>query len=521
MSPAWRAHVAADHHPYRKDCDVCLQAASRDRPHFRQSDLSFYSLSADISGPFAPGKDVGGKKRYFVAFAIRLPVGEEFPWAKRSKMPQEFPKGSEVYPAPRARTPPPVSGPSARVSDPYPSPCLPVPVPEDGSSPNLYQDLEEDSVSEPVKAGCLPPPRRVRGKSSPVKQSLHDFDEPVDLEMEFSRDGVPDLHPLSASSPVSAPNAVALSSPADFLADPASAGESHAESCALNREFVTLRWAEPLKNRSADNLRLAIMQSIAKCKAFGVPVLRFHTDRAKEFQSAKLLRWLAEQSIHSTKSAPEDPQANGTAESAVKELKRAARRSLISSGLTSNHWPLAIRQASELLWRAALSQLGCPTRALLAFGTRVQARSREWLKRSDKQWGQRTLPGRLVGPAPQTPSAYVVLLDDAQLYISSSVHPVSILSDSVASADALPSCEVQLKLCQASSQDSCFSLPPVSDLPSFAAGSTPSLCALRASSPFGGGIRARVLKMVLKMVWKMVLKMQVRKVHLPTPFRVR
>ena len=229
------------------------------------------------------------------------------------------------------------------------------------------------------------------------------------------------------------------------------------------------------------------MQSIAKCKAFGVPVLRFHTDRAKEFQSAKLLRWLAEQSMRATKSAPEDPQANGTAESAVKELKRAARRSLLSSGLASNHWPLAIRQASELLWRAALSQLGCPTRPLLAFGTRVQARSREWLKRSDKQWDQRTLPGRLVGPAPQTSSAYVVLLDDAQLYISSSVHPVSTLSDSIAPSDALPSCEVQLKLFQASCEDSCFSIAQAFNWPSLTADSAPSLCALRASSPFGGG----------------------------------
>ena len=148
------------------------------------------------------------------------------------------------------------------------------------------------------------------------------------------------------------------------------------------------------------------MQAVARCKAYGVPVLRFHSDRAKEFQSGRLLRWLAEQSIHSTKSAPEDPAANGTAESAVKEIKRSARRSLLSARLASAYWPLAVRQASELSWRAALQQLGCPVRPLLAFGARVQARSREWLKRSDKQWGPRTLPGQLVGPAPQTPSAY-------------------------------------------------------------------------------------------------------------------
>ena len=242
--------------------------------------------------------------------------------------------------------------------------------------------------------------------------------------MEFSRDGAPDLLPLRVPAPASHSSHVHSSaSPADFLQDPSPVEESPIDSCALDCDFVTLRWAEPSKNRSADHLRLAVTQSVAKCKAFGVPMLRFHTDRAKELQSAKLLRWLAEQSIHSTKSAPEDPQANGTAEAAVKELKRAAHRSLLSSGLSSNYWPLAIRQASELLRRSSLSKLGCPTRPLLAFGTTVQARSREWLKRSDKQWGQRTLSGRLVGPAPQTPSAYVVLLDDhaaVHLFISSS-----------------------------------------------------------------------------------------------------
>ena len=78
LSPAWQAHVAADHHPHRKDCAICLQAASRDRPHYRQSDSSFYALSSDISGPFVKGRDVGGPKKYFVVYSIRLPVLSRF-----------------------------------------------------------------------------------------------------------------------------------------------------------------------------------------------------------------------------------------------------------------------------------------------------------------------------------------------------------------------------------------------------------------------------------------------------------
>ena len=493
LSPSWQAHVAADHHPYRKDCEICLQAASRDRPHFRQTDRSFYSLSADISGPFVPGKDVGGPKRYFVAFAIRLPVGDDFPWTKRQDPPQVFPAGFAEPPTPRTGVPLPVSGPSTRVHN--PTPCVVAPVPEEVVPMDLGEDVQADSISPPVKIGPHHPSRRVRGKSSPtVPDPVPDMSEAVvDQEMQFSRDGAPDLsleHALPAY-PAAAlpPSAPADRSALDFMHEPDSPGGSQSDPALLSRAFVTLRWAEPLKSRSADHLRLVIMQSIARCKAYGVPVLRFHSDRAKEFQSSKLSRWLAEQAIHSTKSAPEDPQANGAAESAVKEVKRTARRSLLSSGLSSSHWPLAVRQASEILWRSALSHLGCPTRPLLAFGTKVQARSREWLKRSDKQWGQRTLPGHLVGPAPQTPSAYVVLLQDGQLYISSSVHPVTAVSGSLSSSEALPSCEVQLKLFQASGQGSSFDLPDFPGLLPESAfqDSSAAVRVLRAAPPCGGG----------------------------------
>ena len=119
-----------------------------------------------------------------------------------------------------------------------------------------------------------------------------------------------------------------------------------------------------------------------------------------------------------------DHPANGRAEVAVRELKRAARRCLLSSRLGSQFWPLAIRQAGEQSWRRAMTRLGAPERLLLAFGTSVHTRNREWRQRSDKAWGPRTIPGRLVGPAPSTLSAYVVLLQDGTLYVSSSVHPL-------------------------------------------------------------------------------------------------
>ena len=66
-----------------------------------------------------------------------------------------------------------------------------------------------------------------------------------------------------------------------------------------------------------------------------------------------------------SKSAPEDHAANGRAEVAVREMKRAARRCLLAASLPSKLWPLAIRQASEQSWRRVMAKLGAPSRMAL------------------------------------------------------------------------------------------------------------------------------------------------------------
>ena len=119
----------------------------------------------------------------------------------------------------------------------------------------------------------------------------------------------------------------------------------------LDRKFITLTWAEPLPGRGESYLRLAIMQAVARLRACGIPVLRWHSDRAKEFSSKRLAEWMKTQGILDTKSTPEHHEASGRAEAAVREIKGLARRCLLSARLPSALWPLAIRQASERSWR--------------------------------------------------------------------------------------------------------------------------------------------------------------------------
>ena len=126
---------------------------------------------------------------------------------------------------------------------------------------------------------------------------------------ELARDVFGDDSDASSSAPA-VRAAAATSEEPDFLGEP-SKDEDMLPDVApeLSSKFITL-------------IRMAVMQAIARLRAHGVPVLRWHCDRAKEYTSKALQEWLTSQGIHSTMSAPEDHPANGRAEVAVREVKR-------------------------------------------------------------------------------------------------------------------------------------------------------------------------------------------------------
>ena len=72
MSPEWAAHVSADHDvPYRRDCEVCLQAASGHQWSFCARD--------------------GHRRKEEVLCAIKVLVGSDFPWREGDKPPEGAP----------------------------------------------------------------------------------------------------------------------------------------------------------------------------------------------------------------------------------------------------------------------------------------------------------------------------------------------------------------------------------------------------------------------------------------------
>ncbi|CAE7769388.1 unnamed protein product [Symbiodinium sp. CCMP2592] len=375
MSPeVWERHCQADHLPYRNDCPICIQGASRDRSHFTKHPHLF-ELSSDVAGPYHKGRDFGGACRYFVIFTIRVPVkSDKKEWRDKSSEIAFQEKVDE-----------------AKAQD-----------KEDPHASLIYQPVHV--TGEPLK-GDAEQPSRVK-----VYTKLGDdfLEEPSSAVGVSSTPGEDDDSALPVSFEVKSPHKPPPLQPEGSDSDD-------------GQEFVTLVWAEPLKTCQSFNVQLAIMRAVARLRAFGIPCFRFHSDRAREYLSDSLERFLAEQGIHSTRTAPEDHPSNGAAEVAIREVKRAARRALLSANLPSCHWPTAVRHAGEVMWRKGLVRLGGAARSLLAYGTPVEARKR--LRHRDV-WMSRTRSGVLIGPAPQTLSSYLVLFEDDTVCITSAVYPV-------------------------------------------------------------------------------------------------
>ena len=75
---SWKTHVQRDHYPFRKDCQVCQEAAARGAPHYKQKlPPRAGVLFLDITGPFKTVSDLekGTKVKYILAGAITWPAG--------------------------------------------------------------------------------------------------------------------------------------------------------------------------------------------------------------------------------------------------------------------------------------------------------------------------------------------------------------------------------------------------------------------------------------------------------------
>ena len=76
MTPErWKQHVAMDHMPFSKDCLACQVGSGRGKKHLRIPSPDTYTLSVDLCGKFAKGKDQEIKNaRYMVIGVFTVPA---------------------------------------------------------------------------------------------------------------------------------------------------------------------------------------------------------------------------------------------------------------------------------------------------------------------------------------------------------------------------------------------------------------------------------------------------------------
>lgn len=154
----------------------------------------------------------------------------------------------------------------------------------------------------------------------------------------------------------------------------------------------------PMRSREAGEVVKATSRILAKVKAMQLPILRLHTDRAREFAGSRFQRWLADRDLFHTMCGGDEPQSNARAEREVQAVKSSMRTLLLAAKAPTHFWPLALRQSVELRHRQQLRSLGVVLPEVLPFGCRAIVKRKTWHNRADPfRWPMMKV--RLWGPA--------------------------------------------------------------------------------------------------------------------------
>ena len=165
-------------------------------------------------------------------------------------------------------------------------------------------------------------------------------------------------------------------------------------------QVCNLTLAAPLRSRHASEVQKALTYFYCKLRALGLPILRIHTDRAKEFVSKQLAQWMRDHNVLHTTSSGDESQGSARAEREIGFLKGRVRLLLSASKSPSHYWPLALRHAAEARYRNQMSQLGVPLPRLIPFGTQAMAKFKRWHHVKDKDtWEHPMQKVTVYGPA--------------------------------------------------------------------------------------------------------------------------
>ena len=153
--------------------------------------------------------------------------------------------------------------------------------------------------------------------------------------------------------------------------------EERREDLEEKTEVRIFRLALPMTTKTGREVSSTTMDMLMKLKVDGFTVAKIHTDRGHEF-SGPFRRWASSRGIILSRTAGDDPRANGRAEVAVKAIKTQIRRVLHHAKVQADWWPWALRYINEINRCVRLDQVP----SFPPFLEEVRVRKRTWRRGS-------------------------------------------------------------------------------------------------------------------------------------------
>ena len=135
-------------------------------------------------------------------------------------------------------------------------------------------------------------------------------------------------------------------------------------------DLARLVFCVPLRNNRSAEVLDALQQVYIELRSLNL-LLRFHTDRGREFCNAKVRAWFHHRGVRTTTREANAPQQNGAAEQAIRWLKARARTLLRQAKAGSELWPCAKATAAT---QQRSQQLGLKSKLAAPFGATCSAR---------------------------------------------------------------------------------------------------------------------------------------------------
>ena len=378
----WKAHVQRGHVPFRRDCRLCVETMGQDVPHRRQRNQggnSVYILSVDIAGPYHSGWDYGESTEAKYALIATVPI----------------PRGSK-----------------AAVDVPLPQPSLPGE--PQGPSPEVpragqAQDAEDALLAERALDGDMEALQQYLGGGVPLQGC-------PSLKSSAPADGSEDV---LAGAPVLEPGEeeeVEWSDGEKKLAETMNAKWRREKAEAEEPvEIQNISLMQPLKSRATKDVVEALSRLHARYRALGIPMLRFHSDRAKEFISRPVRSWVASRQMWQTATCGDDAPSNGRIEAELHQWKRRLRLTLKSANAPVAEWPSVGRHVMEERTRSQLANVGLKMPPMVDYNKKVMVKTKLWHKRFTKGMASPYFQAKVKGPSPLMSHGWVVQDDKGKI----------------------------------------------------------------------------------------------------------